>query len=175
MKVKNEIMNREVDRVAKFLMTRLYRNPKNVPDKLQPIWYVFSDFPVHKRDKVSLRDVTINDGLHKHAIVLIPVLGARTNLQLDDHFENCQHQYVFKDQDTPLTKIHAVHINETRADVNRVVSYALKAIKRGLAELDDIYVPTWEYRRRRDPDSPYPGPDAPRQYGARRPQERRSW
>jgi hypothetical protein len=168
MKVKGALMNREVDRVAKFLMTRLYRNPKNVRKELRPIWYVFPDFPVHKNEKVSLRDVTINEGLHQHAIVLIPLVGTRTNLLLDGHFQNHQDQYVFDGEDTPLVLVQAVPIIAAEPDLQKVVSYALKAIRKGRAEIDDIYIPTWKYRRNRDPDSPYPGPDGPRQYGTRR-------
>lgn len=168
MKVKMSLMNREADRVGKFVMSRLYRNPKNVPDELQPIWYVFPDFPVHKKEKVSLHEVTINDGLHQHAIVLIPVSGTRTKLRLAKHFKEHQHEYVFAGEDTPLALVHAKRIAQEEPDLQKVVSYALKAIKNGHAEIDDIYVPAWEYRRKRDPDSPYPGPDAPRQYGARR-------
>src|SRR4051812_43549703 len=67
------IMQREVERVYATLLTRVVRYP-NSPGSAGklPIWIVLPDYPVPKHDKKSLREVTLNDGLHLHALGLIP-------------------------------------------------------------------------------------------------------
>jgi hypothetical protein len=64
-------MRRELERAYALLVTRIVRNP-NGSKKLLPIWFCLPDLPVEKRARVPLAVVSINDGLHMHALVLIP-------------------------------------------------------------------------------------------------------
>jgi len=83
-------MKRELERVYATMLSRIVRCPmsaKNV--KRLPIWIGCPDFPVPKHQKQSLRNVTINDGLHYHAICLIPA-GSRLRESLQDHIAEYQ-------------------------------------------------------------------------------------
>src|SRR5829696_7310266 len=57
-------MHREVERIYSTVLTRIIRDPRKVPIVTLPLWIVCPDYPVPKHAKQSLRDVTVNDGLH---------------------------------------------------------------------------------------------------------------
>src|SRR5215207_6446888 len=68
-----EQMQRENERVYSTLLTRVVRDPTAEKNQRQlPIWLRCPDLPVPKRAKVDISEVTINDGLHMHAIALEP-------------------------------------------------------------------------------------------------------
>jgi hypothetical protein len=68
--------DKRMEKMRKHLGWFYGRLAKNsVPEASHPIWSEFlpkvilaPDFPVPKRSKVRLRDVTINDGLHWHGL-----------------------------------------------------------------------------------------------------------
>ena len=64
---------REVTEIYGRALTRVVRDPTR-PSRIGrlPIWFCSADFPVFKHRKQALRDVTINDGQHVHAVVLTP-------------------------------------------------------------------------------------------------------
>src|SRR4051794_34524137 len=60
-------MERELERVYGRVLTRIVRKPRcEAHQGKLPIWLACPDFPVPKRGKLSLHDVTLNDGLHIH-------------------------------------------------------------------------------------------------------------
>jgi hypothetical protein len=66
-------MRRGVEAFYATLVTRVVRyNRSNTRQHLLPRLIGAPDVPVFKRAKQSVSDVCINDGLHFHAIVLIP-------------------------------------------------------------------------------------------------------
>jgi hypothetical protein len=71
--------DKKMDEMKKHLGWFYGRLAKNsVPKASQPIWSKFlpkvilaPDFPVPKKRKQTLRDVTINNGLHWHGLVMV--------------------------------------------------------------------------------------------------------
>ena len=57
-----------------------------------PIWLCMPDLPCFKRKKYSLRDVVPNDGLHYHAILLLPPWSRIDDVEL--HFESLRSIYL---------------------------------------------------------------------------------
>jgi hypothetical protein len=120
-------MEREVERVYSRFVTRVVRNPRSAFQVGRlPVWLCSPDFPVFKYTKQTLDDVTVNDGEHMHAIALQPP-WSRLDSDLDVHFEECQGLYVRPE--FPLLRIDARPITH---DLNKVVEYALKAMRRGI-------------------------------------------
>ena len=73
----------------------------SVPKASSPKWSGFlpkavlaPDFPVPKRSKVHLRDVTINDGLHWHGLVLVNPFAPKLPGNLDVHIKENWKRYL---------------------------------------------------------------------------------
>src|SRR5690242_3158237 len=86
-------MHREVKRVYATVLTRIIRDPSKLPIAALPLWIVCPDYPVPKYAKQSLRDVTVNGGLHMQGIALIPP-SSRMNERFDQHFDLHQELYL---------------------------------------------------------------------------------
>jgi hypothetical protein len=52
------------------------------------------DLPVPKRSKQRLRDVTVNDGLHWHGLMLVSPLASKLQARLDDHINGNLGKYL---------------------------------------------------------------------------------
>ena len=63
------------------------------------------DYPVFKHEKISLAQARVNDGLHMHAILGIP-LKSRLKEDIESHVERKPHAYI----KAPLRKIHFASI-----------------------------------------------------------------
>ncbi|MBM1174565.1 hypothetical protein [Microvirga arabica] len=128
-------MEREVERVYATLITRVVRDPTHEKNKeLLPRWIICPDLPVPKRTKMSLQDVTLNDGYHLQGTGLHhPVSRLRTSL--DQHFHNYQDFYV--KAGGALRSITATPITRTP---KRVVGYGFKAIPRRSATFDSLLI-----------------------------------
>src|SRR3954453_3486663 len=128
-------MERELERVYARALTRIVRKPRCEAAQGQlPILLGSPDFPVPKAQKQSLGDVTLNDGLHVHALALIPP-GSRMREGLHQHFAAGQPSYIRPG--FPLLRLHAQPISH---DPGYVAEYALKSVIRGRVSLDDIIV-----------------------------------
>lgn len=138
---KIEVMNRETRRFFRKLTTQIVRKPNSANwTHLKPIAIGCIDLPVHKRSKSQLRDVTINDGLHIHLVVLLPPRYRKRNqsqrqsrlrVGLKTHLKEQAKNYLSEF----IYRIHAVRIQEgTMAD------YCLKAFKSGRLSSDQILV-----------------------------------
>jgi hypothetical protein len=126
-------MEREIERVYSRLVTRFERNPRS-PTRFQylPVMILFADFPVFKWSKKSIRDVSINDGLHYGGIALTPPIS-RLQTTLDLHFEQHQDKYV----NDKLARIHVVPITRT---ATYAMDYVAKSFKPGRVSDGDIVI-----------------------------------
>ena len=87
-------MGRELERIYATMLTRIIRNPTSARANGQlSIWIGCPDFPVPKNARQSLASVTINDGLHVHALALIPP-RSRLKEPLSTHLRTNEGLYV---------------------------------------------------------------------------------
>jgi hypothetical protein len=132
-------MHQEVETMYRRLATMMVRKPRSPKwAGLLPIGLFSPDLPVPKSNlsrKSTIADVSINDGLHMHGIVLGNRWG-RILTGLHDHFEKKKGHYV-------TGKIRSIHITPIRYNPAEVVSYALKGLVKRTVELDDIGVLNW--------------------------------
>jgi hypothetical protein len=128
-------MERELERVYAIMLTRIVRNPRS-EGKIGslPIWIGCPDYPVPKWEKQSLRDVAVNDGLHVHAIALIP---PKTRLRQDLRAHVQAHHGLYAPSGRRLQRID-VQLIETRPDY--VTGYVFKALARGRVDFDHIVI-----------------------------------
>lgn len=130
-------MEKEVERVYATFLTRIIRDPthkRNVEQDLLPRWIICPDWPVPKRVKMSLQEVTINNGLHLQGFGLIPPTS-RLRTGLDEHFEEYQPLYVRSEG--ALQRVPATPITRTP---KKVVGYGFKSIPRYRASFDDLII-----------------------------------
>ena len=130
-------MEREAERVYGRFVTRVRRDP-GAPSSFGrlPVWICSPDFPVFKHAKQNLDDVTINAGRHLHSLSFQPPpQHSRLAEPVDEHFAARQDLYVRPD--FPLLRLHAVLITH---NLDGVVEYALKAMRRGLVGEDSLFV-----------------------------------
>ena len=114
------IMARDIqERIYPRAVTRCVCNPRSPFQAGRlPIWLGFPDYPVAKKKKSSVHDVTVNDGLHFHAINLIHP-ESRLQESFVDHLVKWQDLYVRPER--PLDRIHAEEIDSSPG---YVVDYA---------------------------------------------------
>jgi hypothetical protein len=128
-------MQRDVERVYSTSLTRIVRKPRYEAEKGRlPIWLAVPDLPVPKRQKLSLRDVTVNDGLHYQGVALIPP-GSRLKDGLDVHFRHHQALYV-----RPEHRLTRIHVKPVSHDPDYVTKYVLKSLSRQRFSLDEVLV-----------------------------------
>jgi hypothetical protein len=123
-----------MSRIYSTMLTRIVRRPHSARafGRL-PIWLVAPDFAVPKKQKKSLREVAVNDGLHLHAIAIIP---AQSRLRkLAAHVQGNQHLYI-KDGSV-VCRVDAKRINTTAA---KAVAYGMKSITRRRCDTDDLLI-----------------------------------
>jgi hypothetical protein len=132
-------MHQEMEKMYNRLATRMVRKPRSPQWKgLLPIGLFSPDFPVPKSglgEGGTIEDVSINDGLHMHGIILANRWG-RIPIGLHEHFREKVDQYR-----TP--KIRRIHIEPIRYSPAEVVGYALKALVKRTVSIDDIGVLNW--------------------------------
>jgi len=128
-------MEREAERIYATVLTRIVRDPKNpkVKDEL-PVWILCPDYPVPKHTKKSLRDVTVNEGLHLQGIALIPP-ASRMKEGLDEHFARHQERYVRPGD--PLERVHAKLLTR---DPVYVAKYTFKSVLRRRHDFDHVFI-----------------------------------
>ena len=120
----------ELEATYRKLITYVVRNPIC---GAKPVFIAFPDKPVPKCEKKTLCEVAINDGLHVHAIALIPA-RSRLKVDLQTHFRKHESRYI---TGTPILKVHVEPIKPTAPDITRVTDYVLKSFKRGRMNYDD--------------------------------------
>jgi hypothetical protein len=138
-------MKQEVERVYNRLATRMVRKP-NSPSwaGYLPIGLFVPDLPVPKRregKKSTIADVSINDGLHMHGIVLGNRWG-RVRESLMDHFKEFEDQYV-------SGKVRHIDVRRITHDPEYTVDYTLKSLPRRNSSPDDVLLLNWGGSARR--------------------------
>lgn len=125
-------MRDEIERVYATLVTRVVRKPRSPKsaDRL-PVFVGFADLPVAKRERKQLREVTLNDGLHYHGILLMPG-RSRLRTGLAFHFMKYHRQYL-RDR----SRLDRLHVRPIDTDPGYVVRYTLKALENGRLPYDD--------------------------------------
>ena len=91
------------------------------------------DLPVSKRSKVQLRDVTINNGLHWHGLVLVNPLGPKLSGNLDVHIKENWRKYL-------VGSIRTIGVEPITHDPAYVTGYGMKGLKRSSFSFDDVLI-----------------------------------
>ena len=95
------------------------------------------DLPVAKNSKkLSVRDVTINDGLHVHAII-----GMASTRR---HFRGCKLKNLIREKQHrfigDFTSIFDIDVRRIKDHPEYVADYVLKHLKRNAASMDEILI-----------------------------------
>jgi hypothetical protein len=132
-------MTQEVTRLYGRLATRMVRKPRSSRwAGYLPIGLFLPDLPVPKTkqgSKSTTADVSINDGLHMHGVVLANRWG-RVQVPLDEYFEENGGEYLTR-------KIQTIDVQRITHDPDYVVGYALKGLVKRSATADDVLVLDW--------------------------------
>ncbi|TXM97740.1 hypothetical protein FV242_30775 [Methylobacterium sp. WL64] len=126
-------MERGITEAYKTLLLRVARKPRSPAHRHRlPEWVLVPDWPVAKRAKASLLEVTLNNGLHYQGLALIPP-RSRLREPLDEHLATHQALYTRG----PVERIHAEPVTH---DHRRVVFYLFKSLQRRRADLDSVII-----------------------------------
>jgi hypothetical protein len=103
----------------------------NAEQERMPRLMLFPDRPVWKREKTSLREITINGGLHFNGPMLIPPIS---------RFRDCVISHIHEKQSRYCRYgISRIHVEEIH-DVPGLIDYATKTLKWHRADPDDILI-----------------------------------
>jgi hypothetical protein len=124
----------EIHLIYSWALTRCVRNPRSASnaEKL-PKWIAAPDLPVAKSTKSSLKDVTLNEGVHAHAIALIHP-DSRSGLSFEELFVN--HMGELRSRGS----VQRIDVQPITRDPVGVTRYALKAVENGRLSWDAILV-----------------------------------
>jgi hypothetical protein len=126
-------MHKDIGRFYGKLASWVVRDPKSSKyAHLLPRGVFFPDVPCYNRKKQALRDVTINDGIHVHGIMLVPT-RSRLKVPFLQHLRDKKESYGQKS----ILRIHAEPIWD---HYQFVADYAGKAVKRGRVSYDDVLI-----------------------------------
>lgn len=129
--IRVEQMKDDVQRVYSTLLTRVHRKPRTAPTDALPVLVGALDLPVYKLDRSSAPSIARNNGLHFHAILLLPP-SSRLKEPLADHFRNNSELYVGEKK-----RVERIHVVPVTHDHERVVDYVLKTVLNGRLTHDD--------------------------------------
>jgi hypothetical protein len=122
---KIRVMHKEICKVYGKLASRVVRKPKSENfAHLLPRGVFFPDVPGLKKSEQTLSDLTMNDGIHFHGIIVIPH-NSRLKAPLVEHLREKKRMYLRR------TKIVRIHVEPIVSDEFFVTDYAGKAVKRG--------------------------------------------
>lgn len=129
-------MECEVERVYATLLTRMVRKPTAVSSvRGLPVWFCAHDRPIFKHEKVSIKDVTLNDGAHIHAVAFLPPWSRLRGEKLDDHL--AAHTGLYIRAGLPLRRLHVEPITH---DAGYVVDYVRKQTEKSVIGQDASFV-----------------------------------
>lgn len=128
-------MHQQIESWYGRLATRIVRKPKSsVWAPFLPKGIFVPDLPVSKRCKQGIRDVSINDGLHVHGIV-VANRWARMLDTLDVYFEVEKNMKKFL-----VDRIRHIDVQRITHRAKYVADYGLKGLKRPTFSEDDLLV-----------------------------------
>jgi hypothetical protein len=116
---------------GRFCTEFIHNGRAKSEQKRMPQLWLFPDLPVRKNKGNSLRDVTINGGLHFNGPMLIPPVSRFKECPIK-HLEENQARYARHG----IERIHIV----VGGDVSGLADYAAKTIKNRKADEKDIIV-----------------------------------
>jgi hypothetical protein len=117
-------MNDEVERIYSTLIMRVARKSRSpFQSHLSPILIAVPDFPVRKRGKQPLNNLSINSGLHMHGILLMPP-GSRLKQDLVSYFKEHESLYV-------KNRLLGLDVKPIDSNMPGVVDYVFKSVKNG--------------------------------------------
>jgi hypothetical protein len=126
-----KVMQDSVCRFYSTLVTRVVRKPKSIHQlHLRPRMLTVPDYPVFKYAKIGLREATVNDGLHMHAILSVP-LSSRLKVDIISHVAEKSRLY----RKRPLREIHFKPIEHS---TYAVTNYVMKSVRRGRCRWEDV-------------------------------------
>jgi hypothetical protein len=112
----------------------------SVPKASSPKWSPFlpktifaPDLPVPKHSKIRLRDVTINNGLHWHGLVMVNPLAPKLPGNLDVHIKDDWKKYL-------VGSIRTIGVEPITHRPEYVTGYGMKELKRSTFSEDDILI-----------------------------------
>jgi hypothetical protein len=116
------------------LVTRTVRNPRSAnSNDLLPKALLVPDYPVPKRLKKTLRQVSINDGMHWHGLVLAIRIGTRLQEPLDVHFREHGPTYYTKE-------LRYINVKPVTYTPEYITGYGMKSVKSSRISGDDILI-----------------------------------
>jgi hypothetical protein len=132
-------MQQELERVYNRLVTSMVRKPRSPRwAGYLPVGLFVPDLPVpkiRKGKKSTIADVSMNDGLHMGGIVFGNKWG-RVRTGLEKHFKEEKDKYV-------TGKIRKIDIERITHNLDDVVDYTFKSLKRRTSSPDDVLVLNW--------------------------------
>ncbi|MFG1426409.1 hypothetical protein [Roseixanthobacter glucoisosaccharinicivorans] len=115
-------MHADIERIYSRIITRFARRPNSHQERHKlPLMLVAPDLPVPKHTKVELNDVTLNDGLHCHAIFLQPPVS---------RFRERFHLWATENNAALIrdTRVRHMWVGRVFVTPDRMTQYALKAV-----------------------------------------------
>jgi hypothetical protein len=126
---KCSVMENEIERVYATLINHVVHNSRSPSQRKKlPKLYAFPDYPRKKMDPFRWEDVMINDGLHYHGIILIPI-DTRLKISLDMFINEEKNEKTYRHLvkfGGPLRRIHIKPVDRTP---QKVAGYAFKSIE----------------------------------------------
>jgi hypothetical protein len=133
--LKCTVMEDEIDRIYGTLVRHVERYPTTPAGKRRlPRLIAFPDYPM-QRGSGDWADVTINDGLHYHGIILVHT-ESKLKVRLDMHIKD-NYQFYVRSGDI-VRRIHIQPIDETTS--KRVTGYGLKALEWRIPDTDRLLI-----------------------------------
>jgi hypothetical protein len=127
-----QVMKKEIYKLYGRVATRAVRKPRSGKwAPLLPKAIFVPDVPAYKQSRYKLRDVTVNDGIHFHGVMVV-------NKQA--RFKEPLHLFMTDPRLYVGTKICRIHVEPITSKVVFVTDYAGKAIKRERFPIDDVLV-----------------------------------
>jgi hypothetical protein len=137
---KLQIMGEALYRFYATFLTRVVRNPNSTFQLSErPLFIAAPDYPVPKHRKQKLSDLTVNNGLHMHGLLVVPWDG-RLREDVITHLQ--QHNDLYNK--APLRRID-MRLIEQR--LGFVVDYVFKSVKTRRVSWDDVVLlpkSSWE-------------------------------
>ena len=128
-------MRNEVERFYSKILTRIIRNPNSTTAwKKLPLFIGCPDLPVWKHEKVSLSVFSVNAGYHFNGILLVP---RESRLKTGFRAHMHKNRKFYADGKRGLRRIHVSKITK---HPGYVTDYALKALKHGRIEYDELLI-----------------------------------
>jgi hypothetical protein len=125
----------------------------SVPKASSPEWSPFlpkvilaPDFPVPKRSKVRLKDVTINGGLHWHGLIVVNPLAPKMREPLDVHIRQNLGKYL-------VGSIREIDVKPITYTPEYITGYGLKSLGNRFSPDEIVIFP------RAVSELPFNGPD----------------